>query len=109
MYFLEVASGALISGEGAYTLELYSATPPSALADNAAWDLPAVDRDSHIASISLGTPVDKGSTLKIEQDISPPRLIVVPAGNTLYGYLVTVGGFVATAAARRVTLTTVAA
>lgn len=106
---LEVAHTALIASEAGYTLEIYSVTPPSALADNAVWDLPSGDRASHLASIALGTPVDKGSTLKVEQDFAASKMLAVPVGGSLFGYLVTAGAFTPTAAARKVTLRTVAA
>jgi hypothetical protein len=78
-------------------------TPPSALADNAAWDLPSGDRASYVGSIALGTVVDVGSTLYVEQT-GLTKQIIVPAGGSLFGYLVTNGAFTATAAARVVTL-----
>lgn len=82
---------ALISGETIYTLHLYSVTPPSALADNAAWDLPSGDRASYLGSISLGTPVDLGSTLYVEQNGINKQVTL--ASGSLYGYLVTAGAF----------------
>lgn len=100
---LQVATTALQSGEASYDLQLYSVTPPSAHADNDAWDLPSGDRTAHLSTISLGTPVDLGSTLKIETD-GINKQITVPAGGSLFAELVTVGGFTATAVARKVVL-----
>lgn len=100
---LLVEHTALISGEGAYDLHLYNATPPSALADNAAWDLPAGDRASYLGKISLGTPADVGSSLFIEQT-GINKQLGVPAGGSLWAYLVTVAAFTPTAAARKVVL-----
>lgn len=102
---LEIQAGALISGETSYNLQLYSATPPSAYADNAAWDLPSGDRATHIATIPLGTAVDLGSTCKIEVD-NINKVLTVPAGGSWHAYLVTVGGFTAVATIRKVTLKT---
>lgn len=104
---LEIAAAALISGETSYNLQVYNVTPPSARADNAPWDLPSGDRTAHIATIPLGTAVDIGATCKIEVD-NINKLLTVPDGGTLYAELVTVGGFTATAVARKVTLKTVA-
>lgn len=74
-------------------LYLYSVTPPSALADNAAWDLPAGDRPSFLGYVDCGTPVDLGSTLYVEAN-GINKLIALPAAATsIFGYLVTVGGF----------------
>lgn len=82
----------LVSGESSYTLHLYSATPPSTLADNAAWDLSSAgDRLLYLGSIGLGTPVDLGSTLYVATDGINKQ--VQAASGTIYGYLVTVGGY----------------
>jgi hypothetical protein len=104
---LEVDHTAVISGETSYRLYLYSVTPPSALADNAAFDLPSGDRASFKGYVDLGTPVDLGSTLYVETS-GINKQIAVPVGGSLFGYLVTNGGFTATAAARKVTLHSVA-
>lgn len=103
---LEIETTGLQSGEGDYRLELYSVTPPSALADNAAFDIPEGDRAAHIGTIELGTPVDKGSTCKIETD-GINKQVTVPPGGNLFAYLVTVAGFTATAVDRNVTLTVI--
>lgn len=94
---LMVESTGLISGEGAYTLHLYDGTPASALADNAAFDLPSGDRNAYIGSISLGTPVDIGSTLYVQQDGVNKQISLESEANALWGYLVTVGGYTPTA------------
>lgn len=103
---LLVAHTAVIAGETSYNLHLYGVTPPSAHADNAAWDLPSGDRASYLGVVDLGTPVDIGSSLWVEQQ-GILKTFHVPAtanGGSLFGELVTVGGFTATAAARLVTL-----
>lgn len=105
---LRVDTTALQASEASYTLHLYSVTPPSALADNAAWDLPSGDRVSYLGSITLGTPVDVGSTLRIETN-GINKQITVPSGGSVFGYLVTAAGFTATAVARNVTLKALAA
>lgn len=98
---------ALISGETSYILHLYSITPPSALGDNAAWDLPSGDRASYLGSINLGTPVDLGSTLYVAQDGINKQVTLASAH--LFGYLVTVGTYTPTAqAVHKVTLHAVA-
>lgn len=100
---LEIAANAPQSGETSYNLQLYSVTPPSAHADNDPWDLPAGDRAAHICTIPLGTPVDLGSTLKVETDFINKQ-ITVPSGGSVFAELVTVGAFTATAVTRKVTL-----
>lgn len=82
---------ALISGETSYNLHLYSVTPPSALLDNDPFDLPVGDRASYLGVINLGTPVDWGSTLYIEQNSIGKVLRL--AGTHIFGYLQTVGAY----------------
>lgn len=103
----EVDASAIISGETSYRLHLYSVTPPSALGDNAAHDVPSGDRASYLGYISLGTPVDLGSTLYVGTDGINKQIKL--AGTSLFGYLVTVGAFTPAAqTVRKITLHTVA-
>lgn len=83
---------ALISGETSYRLHLYNVTPPSALADNAVWDLPSGDRAAYLGYIDLGTPVDLGATLAAPENNQINKQVTLLSSN-LYGYLVTNGGF----------------
>lgn len=103
---LERDVAALISGEAGYNLYLYSVTPPSALADNAPFDIPAGDRASFLGKIPIGTPVDEGSTLYVESyAINKP---VKLAGTHLFAYLVSVGAYTpASATVLKVTLNAV--
>lgn len=91
---LLIESTGIISGETSYTLHLYSTSPTSALADNAAFDLPSGDRDEYLGSISLGTPADVGSTLYIRTD--QLNMQILAASADVYGYLVTVGAYTPT-------------
>lgn len=97
---LEIDVSAVPSGMTYFTLYLYSGSPPSAYADNAAWDLPSGDRSVFRGSINLGTPVDLGSTLYVETT-QVNKQIGVPAGGsgTLYAYLVTAAGYTPNASA----------
>lgn len=100
---LLISHTALVASEANYRLALYNVTPPSALADNAAWDIPSGDRDALVALFSLGTPVDVGSSLFIQA----PTLnidVKLGEGSSLFGYLITDAGITPTAAARRVRL-----
>lgn len=91
---LEIDISAIPSGMTSFILYLYSVTPPSALGDNAAWDLPAGDRASFLGSVPLGAPVDLGSTLYVETTQLNKQVTMPPNnGGMLYGYLVTVGGY----------------
>jgi hypothetical protein len=98
---------ALVSGETSYTLHLYSVTPPSGLADEATWDLPSGDRASYLGFVNLGTPVDVGSTLYVEQ--SGINKQITAASTSIFAYLVTVGTYAATSGAvHRIGIKTVA-
>lgn len=96
-------ASAIISGEANYRLHLYNVTPPSALGDNAAFDLPSGDRASYLGYIDLGTPVDLGSTLYVETNGINKQVKL--AGTSLFAYLVTSGAFTPAAqVVRKVTL-----
>lgn len=80
------------AGMTSFTLHLYSVTPPSAIADNGAFDLPSGDRTSYLGSISVGTPADLGSTLYCQTDgVNRPVQMVGSA--SIFGYLVTAAGY----------------
>lgn len=100
---LETDASAVISGEAGYRLHLYNVTPPSALGDNAAWDLPAGDRASYLGYVDLGQPVDLGSTCYIE--VNGINKQITTLNKSVFGYLVTLGGFTpASATVRKITL-----
>lgn len=90
---LEIDVAAVPAGMTSFRLYLYNVTPPSALADNAAWDLPSGDRASFLGYIDVGTPVDLGSTLYVETNGINKQLVIPAATTSLFGYLVTNGGF----------------
>lgn len=92
---LEIDASALISGETSYRLYLYNVTPPSALGDNAAWDLPSGDRASYLGYVDLGAPIDLGSTLYVENNMVNKQVKL--SGTGLFGYLVTNSAFTPTA------------
>ena len=76
------------SGMGAFRLHLYSASP-TAIADNAAFDLLSGDRATYMGFIDLPTPLDFGSTLYTQTDY-PGRLIKLgTASTTLFAELET--------------------
>ena len=103
---LEIDVAAVPAGMTAFRLHLYNVTPPSARADNAAFDLPAGDRAAYLGYIDLGTIEDLGSTLFTAQDgLNKP---VTLASASLFAYLTTVGAYTPTAqAVKKVTLHTV--
>jgi hypothetical protein len=87
----EIDVTAVISGMANYRLYLYNVTPPSALGDNAAWDLTSGDRASYLGYVDLGTPVDLGSTLYVEVNGVNKHLKLL--GTHLFAYLVTTGAY----------------
>ena len=70
----------------AWRLYLYNVTPPSATADDGAWDLPSGDRASFLGYIDLGTAIDLGSTQWVENH--GVNKTVKLSGTGVFGYLV---------------------
>jgi hypothetical protein len=80
------------SGMGAFRLHLYSASP-TAIADNAVFDLASGDRATYMGFIDLPTPADFGSSLYTQTDY-PGRLIkLAAASTTLFAELETRGAY----------------
>lgn len=106
---LEIDASGLISGEASYRLYLYNVTPPSALGDNAAWDLSSSngDRASFLGYVDLGTPVDLGNTLYVQTTQINKQVKL--ASSSLFAYLVTIGAYTPTASrVHKITLHAVA-
>lgn len=87
---LEYHVAALPSGAD-FRLELYNASP-TAIADNAAWDLVSGDRTKHLGSIDFDALSDKGSTLKIDMD-KINKAFMAGGSRSLFAILVASGGF----------------
>lgn len=90
----------------AWALHLYNVTPPSALADDAAFDLgaggtAAADRAAYLGAIAIAQIVDLGSTLYIE---GVQTKLLKLSGTTAYGYLVNGTTLTPAAVAHNVTL-----
>jgi hypothetical protein len=92
---LEIAANAVISGETSYRLYIYNVTPPGALGDNAAFNLPSGDRTAFLGFVDLGTPVDLGDTLFVQTDNIMKAVKL--SGTSIFGYLVTIGAYTPTA------------
>lgn len=83
---------AVISGMGAFRMHFYQ-TSPTAIADNAAFDLVSGERASYMGFIDLSAPTDFGSSLYTQVDY-PGRLIKLATGSTtLYAELETRGAY----------------
>lgn len=81
------------AGMTSFRYHFYGATPPSALADNAAWDLPAGDRSAYLGYIDFGSPADVGSTLYVQSDQINKQFQLAAGSSDLWAYRVTSGGF----------------
>lgn len=88
---LLIRDSSVISGEGAYRLHLYRATPGSAYGDNAAWDLPSGDRATYMGYLDFGTVADLGSTAYVEANGINKQ--IKTASGSIFGYLVTQGAY----------------
>ena len=87
---LRIDINAVPSGMTTFVLHLYSSAP-TAIADNAAFNLIAADRAKYLGSITLIAPVDLGDTLwtqAVNQGI-----IRVASSKSLYGTLQTTAGW----------------
>ena len=102
---LEIDVSSVPSGMTGFNLRLYNASP-TAIADNAAWDLPSGDRGKYLGKIALGTLVDEGATLFIDNDGINKQITLT--STSLFFELQTVGAYTPTSAAvKRITIHTV--
>lgn len=83
---------AVPSGMTTFRLHLYDAAP-TAILDNAAWDLPAGDRAAYLGYIDLSQVIDVGSTLYVQADQVNKQFKLASGSTSLYGLLVTNGGY----------------
>ena len=80
------------SGMGAFRVHFYSATP-TAIADNAAFDLVSGERTTYMGFVDLPTPQDLGSSLYTQADY-PGRLIKLASASTsLFAEIETRGAY----------------
>jgi len=100
----EIDVAAIPSGMAGFKLHLYNASP-TAIADNAAWDLIAGDRASYLGYCTLSTPEDLGGTLFFSDSFTGKQIKLTTT--SLYAVLQTVGGYTPTASAvKKVTIHT---
>lgn len=83
---LSVGSG----GGGQTRLHLYSSAP-TAIADNAAFNLPSGDRGKYLGYITLGAPVDLGDTMFSEDDFL--RKTITATSSSVFAMAETTGVF----------------
>lgn len=99
---MKIDVSAVPSGQTSYTGRLYSETPPSAQADNAAWTLASADLSVYRGPIALGTPVDEGACSYIKSQYIDTDVKLT--GSSLWMQLITDGAHTPAAVARQVTL-----
>jgi hypothetical protein len=101
---LKIDATAVIASETSYTLHLYSRTPPSAQADNAAFSLASADLPYYLGSLALGTVVDLGAAVYVKTGGHDLDIALETIVTSIYGSLVTVGAPTLVATARQVKL-----
>lgn len=90
---LQARVGAIPSGYGNFRLHLYN-TAPTAILDNAAFNLPSGDMQKYLGYIEFTTPEDLGDTLWTR--VNNINLQVKLSGTSLFGILETRGAFTPT-------------
>lgn len=101
---LQINVAAVPSGMTSFRLYLYS-TAPTAILDNAAWDAlaSAEDQSGYIGYIDLGTPAVFGGNVLFVQTAGVNQPVYIPSNTqTVYGKLVTNGGYTPAALTRHV-------
>jgi len=97
---LEIDVAAIPAGQGRFRLHLYS-TSPTAINDNAAFNLIAADRAKYLGYIEFPEMNDLGDTLysSLEESYFGIRKQITAASGTLYGILQTMSAYTPTAQA----------
>jgi hypothetical protein len=95
---LRVDVSTVPAGYGSFRLHLYNAAP-TAINDNAAYNLPSGDRSKYQGFVELSTPLDLGDTLWSQADYVGKQVRLLD-GN-LYGILETRGAFTPTSGASK--------
>lgn len=108
---LKITSVTLMQATGTnvtsvWRLHLYNVTPPSAIADDAAWDIASGDRASYLGYVDISQLLDMGSTLYIDMPNLNKQIKLL--GTSVFGYLVAATTLTAEAVAHTVTLHCVA-
>jgi hypothetical protein len=89
---LMIGASSVPAGMGAFRLHLYMASP-TAILDNAAFDLVAGDVGKYAGYIDLPAPQDLGSILVTQADYCGTAIKLDAASTTLYAELETRGAF----------------
>ena len=89
---LRIDINAVPSGMAGQRLHLFNAAP-TAIADNAAFDLPSGDRAKYLGFIDLGTPIDLGATLAVQSKGQGHVVKLATGVTSLFGVLQTIDGY----------------
>ena len=89
---LMIGLSSVTSGMAAFRLHLYT-TSPTAILDNAAFDLVSGEVSSYAGFIDLPTPADFGSILVSQLDYAGTLLKLAAGSSTLYAELETRGAY----------------
>jgi hypothetical protein len=87
---LRIDTPSVPTGMANMRLRLYKSSP-TAILDNAAWDLIAGDRAAYLGYIDFGAPVDEGATLAVQAESINKQLLAT--SSSLFGVLQTIGGY----------------
>jgi hypothetical protein len=86
------SDSAVPSGMGSFRVHLYSASP-TAIADNAAYDLVSADRSAYMGYFDFPAPVDFGSTLYTQTDYIGRMIKMATNSTTIYAQIETKGTY----------------
>jgi len=86
------SDSAVPSGMGSFRVHLYSSSP-TAIADNAAYDLVSADRSAYMGYFDFPAPVDFGSTLYTQTDYIGRMIKMATSSTTLYAEIETKGAY----------------
>ena len=86
------SDSAVPSGMANFRVHLYSASP-TAIADNAAYDLVSADRSAYMGYFDFPAPVDFGSTLYTQTDYIGRMIKMATSSTTVYAQIETKGAY----------------
>jgi hypothetical protein len=89
---LVFSDSAVPSGMSGFRLHLYSASP-TAIADNAVFDLVSGERASYMGYVDFPAPLDLGSTLYSQVDYPGRLLKLAASSSSLFAELQTLGAY----------------
>jgi hypothetical protein len=89
---LVFSDSVLPAGMGSFRIHLYSSSP-TAIADNAPFDLLSGDRTAYMGFIDLTTPQDFGSTLYTQTDYSGRLLKLATETTSMFAEIETKGAY----------------